>query len=155
MSTVLYRWPTEAEVRQHFVTEGLSFAVAIVTGFRDMAPTAARFTALKGGVRVEMLRGPNGFVDTLPSGSGLAVRFLTTIRDASPEKNFRPGSTADVLAPPTEEILSPDVVAAMRLPIALPRFDQILAAYKDEPGLQCTKRGDWFVLLRPNPDTQL
>lgn len=155
MSAVFFRWPTATEVRQHFVTEGLSFAVAVVSGFRDMSPTPARFTVLEGGVFVEMLREPAGFVHDLTDSSNVAVRFLATIREASPKKHFWPGSSTDVPAQASEEILSPDVVAAMRLPIALPRFDQILAAYKDEPGLQCTKRGDWFVLLRPNPDTQL
>lgn len=53
-----------------------------------------------------------------------------------------------------EIILTEDVVAAFRLPIPLNRFDTIARTFKDDD-LQCTQRGDFFVLLRPNPDNDL
>lgn len=53
-----------------------------------------------------------------------------------------------------EVILTEDAVAAFRLPIPLDRFSAITSEYRDA-GVTCTQRGDFFVLLRPNPDDEL
>ena len=61
----LYRWPTVAEVRANYLTEGTGWAYAVVTGFRDYGPVVAKFYITGGLVSDEEV-----FVD-FPEGPAL------------------------------------------------------------------------------------